>query len=132
MDDVAGNILGDMLRDDNSENLLGGNLLKDDGDAVFSDQRSAQIGNQFLEAQSQSDADFQGSDLLKDEVIFDAKVLDELASEKSGAQKPMLNRNNPLILENASFLELERKYNELEVKYKDQANINSELADKIQ
>lgn len=44
----------------------------------------------------------------------------------------MLNRNNPLILENASFLELERKYNELEVKYKDQVNINSELADKIQ
>ena len=85
-----------------------------------------------MEAQSQSDADFQGSDLLKDEVIFDAKVLDELASEKSGAQKPMLNRNNPLILENASFLELERKYNELEVKYKDQVNINSELADKIQ
>ena len=41
MDDVAGNILGDMLRDDKSENLLGGNLLKDDGDAVFSDQRSA-------------------------------------------------------------------------------------------
>lgn len=58
MDDVAGNILGDMLRDDKSENLLGGNLLKDDGDGVFSDQRSAQIGNQFLEAQSQSDADF--------------------------------------------------------------------------
>lgn len=36
------------------------------------------------------------------------------------------------MLGNASFLELERKYHELEVKYKDQQNINSELADKIQ
>lgn len=72
MDDIAGNILGGMLRDDDSENLLGGNLLKDvDGD-------SDKLGNHFLEAQSQSEADFQGSDLLKDDVIFDAQVLDDL------------------------------------------------------
>ena len=121
-----------MLKDDGdgkSENLLGGDLLKDDGDAIFSDQRSAQIGNQFLEAQSQSEGD---GDLLKDDVIFDAKILDELKSEKSSNERSKFNKTNPLVMGANSFLELERKYHELEVKYKDQQNINSELADKIQ
>ena len=43
MDDMAGDLLGSMLRDDNSDNLLGGNLINDDG--LFSDNKSAQLGN---------------------------------------------------------------------------------------
>lgn len=98
-DEIAANLLGDMLtddrladvvgkdrlRDDKSDNLLGGDLLGDDADALFSDNRSQQLGTHFLEAQSQSDD--QGGNLLKDEVIFDPKVLDELRSERSGGSR---------------------------------------------
>ena len=139
-DQVASNLLGDMLtddhlaeimgkdrlRDDKSDNLLGGNLLGDD-DAMFSDNKSAQLGTHFLEAQSQSDD--QGGNLLKDEVIFDPQVLDELRSERSGGSKRRPMGNQML---STGFLELEKRYQELEGKYKDQQNINSELADKIQ
>ena len=55
-----------------------------------------------------------------------------MRSEKSGASKKIYGRNDPLIATNAGVLELERLYHELEVKYKDQQNINNELADKIQ
>ena len=53
-------------------------------------------------------------------MIFDAKVLDELKSEKSGASKQKYGGVDPLITPNTGFIELERAYHELEVKYKDQ------------
>ena len=101
--------------------------MLDDADGLFSDNRSQQLGTHFLEAQSQSDD--QGGNLLKDEVIFDPQVLDELRSERSGGSKRRPMGNQML---STGFLELEKRYQELEGKYKDQQNINSELADKIQ
>ena len=52
--------------------------------------------------------------------------MNDLRSEKSGANR---NTKDQCIV---SLSNLEKKYAELENKYKDQMNINSELADKIQ
>jgi hypothetical protein len=82
-DEHLADIMGKDRRGDRS--LLGGNLLADDTDALFSDNRSQQLGTHFLEAQSASDD--AGANLLKDDVIFDPKVLDELRSERSALGK---------------------------------------------
>jgi len=83
-----------------------------------------QLGNHFLEeAKSNSEFNDAGNLLTKEDVIFDNKVLNELESEKS----PKNNNYQFNALDN-----LEQKYIELETKHKDQQNINSELADKIQ